>query len=61
MYLSGAFANINKILVNVRISDIVNRCGGIKYFRSCKKLLKYMKKIKLLTFLTILKVVLFDL
>ena len=44
MYLSGAFANINKILVNVRISDIVNRCGGIKYFRSCKKLLKYMKK-----------------
>lgn len=45
MYLSGAkFANINDVLVNVRIFDMANRRGGIKYYRSCVKLLNYMKK-----------------
>lgn len=45
MYLSGAkFANINKILVNMRISNMANRRGGMKYYRSCAKLLKLMKK-----------------
>ena len=45
MYLSGAkFANINVVLVNVRISDMANRRGGMKYYRSCVKLLNYMKK-----------------
>ncbi len=45
MYLSNAvFANINSVLVNVRISNMANRRGGMKYYRSCAKLLKYMKK-----------------
>lgn len=45
MYLSGAkFANINVVLVNVRISDMANRRGSLKYYRSCVKLLNYMKK-----------------
>ena len=44
MYLSGAkFANLDKVLVNVRISDMANRRGGMKYYRSCVRLLKYMK------------------
>ena len=45
MYLSGAnFANINVVLVNVRISDMANRRGGMKYYRSCAKLLRFMKE-----------------
>lgn len=45
MYLSGAkFANLDTVLVNVRISDMANRRGGMKYYRSCVKLLKYMRK-----------------
>lgn len=45
MYLSGAkFANINETLVNVRISDMASRRSGIKYYRSCAKLFKFMKK-----------------
>lgn len=45
MYLSGAkFANINVVLVNFRISDMANRRGGMKYYRSCVKLLRFMKK-----------------
>lgn len=45
MYLSGAkFANINVVLVNVRISDMANRRGGLRYYRSCVKLLKFMKE-----------------
>lgn len=45
MYLSGAkFANINAVLVNVRISDMANRRGGMKYYRSCARLLKYMRE-----------------
>jgi hypothetical protein len=45
LYLSGAkFANINAVLVNVRISDMANRRGGMKYYRSCVKLLTYMRK-----------------
>lgn len=45
MYLSDAkFANLNEVLVNVRIFGMANRRGGMKYYRSCVKLLKYMKK-----------------
>lgn len=45
MYLSGAkFANINVVLVNVRISDMANRRGGLRYYRSCVKLLRFMKE-----------------
>ena len=44
MYLSGAkFANINTVLVNVRISEMANRRGGLKYYSSCARLLKYMR------------------
>ena len=44
MYLSGAkFANLNTVLVNVRVLDMANRRGGMKYYRSCVKLLKFMK------------------
>ena len=44
MYLAGAkFANVDDIFVNVRVFDMANRRGGMKYFRSFKKLLKYMK------------------
>ena len=45
MHLMGAqFANINVVLVNVRISDMANRRGGMKYYRSCAKLLRFMKE-----------------
>ena len=45
MYLCGArFANIDSVLVNVRISNMANRRGGMKYYRSCVKLLKFMRK-----------------
>lgn len=51
MYLSGAkFANINAVLVNVRISDMTKRRGGMKYYRSCVKLLNYMKKNQVIGF-----------
>lgn len=45
MYLAGAkFANINVVLVNVRVFDMANRRGGMKYYRSCVRLLKFMKQ-----------------
>lgn len=51
MYLSGAkFANINAVLVNVRISDMASRRGGMKYYRSCVRLLKFMKKNRVIGF-----------
>ena len=51
LYLSGAkFANMSKILVNARISGMVNRRGGMKYYRSCVKLLNYMKKNRIIGF-----------
>lgn len=49
--LSGSkFANINAVLVNVRISDMSNRRGGFKYYQSCKKLLRFMKDNGLISF-----------
>lgn len=51
MYLSGAkFANLNVVLVNVRIADMADRRGGRKYYRSCVKLLNYMKKNRVIGF-----------
>ena len=51
MYLSGVkFANINTVLVNVRISDMANRRGGMKYYHSCVKLLKFMKNNRVIGF-----------
>ena len=50
MYLTGArFANINDVLVNVRVFDMANRRGGIKYYKSCINLLKYMRKNRVIT------------
>ena len=44
MYLAGArFANVSDIFVNVRVSDMANRRGGMRYYRSFKRLLKYMR------------------
>ena len=49
MYLSGCkFANVDDVLVNVRIFDMSARRGGRKYYKSCKTLLKFMKKNKLI-------------
>ena len=51
MYLSGAkFANIDNVLVNVRISNMANRRGGMKYYKSCLNLLKYMRKNRVIGF-----------
>lgn len=51
MFLSGAkFANLNEVLVNVRVFDMADRRGGMKYYRSCVKLLKFMKSNKLIGF-----------
>lgn len=45
MYLAGAkFANINVAVTSVRVADMTNRRGGLKYYKSCVKLLKFMKK-----------------
>ena len=44
LYLDGAkFANLDDVLVNVRVLDMAKRRGGMKYYRSCKRLLKFMK------------------
>ena len=56
LYLAGAiFANINAVLVNVRISDMANRRGGMKYYRSCARLLKYMRQNRVIGFGTYVK------
>ena len=49
MYLSGCkFANINEVLCYARTTEMHARRGGMKYYKSCKKLLKYMKQNKLI-------------
>lgn len=56
MHLCGCkFANLNEVLCKVRVTDMANRRGGLKYFRSCKKLLKYMRKKKVISFTKYLK------
>lgn len=56
MMLDGAtFANINTILVNVRVGkDMYKRRGGWKYYKSEAKLQKYMLKHKIINFPTYL-------
>lgn len=45
------FANVSDVLVNVRVGkDMYQRRGGIKYYRSEKKLQKYMRKHKIIGF-----------
>ena len=57
MLQSGCKAyNINKPLVLMRVSaDLYARRGGYKYFKSQKKLLKYMKKTKFINAYTYFK------
>ena len=51
MYLSGAkFANVSKILLNFRVAGMAKRRGGMKYYRSCVRLLKFMKKNRMIGF-----------
>lgn len=57
MLLAGCkFANLNDVLVNVRIFDMSARRGGKKYYQSCKRLLKIMKKNKIMGTLKYIKV-----
>ena len=56
MLLSGCtFGNLNEVLCYVRISEMANRRGGLKYYKSCKKLLKYMKQNNVIGGFTYLK------
>lgn len=54
MYLADMkFANIDDVLVNVRVGeDMYRRRGGWKYFKSEFKLQRYMKKNKIIGFVT---------
>jgi len=54
MFLGGCkFANINAVLVNMRVgSEMYKRRGGVKYFKSEAKLQKYMLKNKVISFVT---------
>lgn len=57
MYLAGCkFANINDVLCNVRISTMSSRRGGMKYYKSCKRLLKFMKKNEMIGFFKYMKI-----
>lgn len=45
LYLSGAtLANLDTVLLNMRISGMAKRRGGWKYYKSCVRLLRFMKK-----------------
>lgn len=45
MFLSGCtFGNLNEVLVYARICGMSARRGGMKYFKSCKKLLQFMRQ-----------------
>ncbi len=49
MYLSNCtFSNLKECLVNVRVFEMSARRGGLKYYKSCKKLLKFMRKNKII-------------
>ena len=56
MYLSDCkFANIEEVLVYARVSEMAARRGGLKYYKSCKKLLKFMSKNKIIGWFGYLK------
>ncbi len=54
MYLNGAvFANTGTVLVNVRVGkDMYQRRGGIKYFKSEKRLQNYMLQHQMIDYIT---------
>lgn len=50
MKIGAVFANTGSVLVNVRIGDkMYQRRGGLKYYRSERKLQKYMLKEKMIS------------
>lgn len=57
MFLKGyKMKNIDSILVNARVgNDMYKRRGGFKYFKSCKRLQKYLLDNKLITYPKYLK------
>ena len=56
LYLNGCkFKNLDCTLCKVRISGMAARRGGYKYFKSCKKLLKFMKKNKIIGLFSYIK------
>lgn len=58
MFLAGCkFANIDECLVSMRISNMSVRRGGYKYFKSEKKLFKFMRKNKIVGWGAYLKAV----
>lgn len=52
MYLNGAkFANLDEALLNMRVSkDLYARRGGLKYYKNQKKVFKFMRKNKMISF-----------
>lgn len=49
MYLNGCkFANLNETLLYFRVLNMAKRRGGMKYYKSCKKLLRFMKENKII-------------
>lgn len=57
MYLAGCkFGNLDKILCYARITNLSARRGGMKYYKSCKRLLKFMKKNKIIGFFKYMKI-----
>lgn len=56
MMLNGCtFGNLNEFLCYVRVSDMARRRGGMKYFKSYKNLLKYMKQEQVVTYFEFVK------
>ena len=56
MYLQNCkFANVEDVLVYARVTNMAKRRGGLKYYKSCKKLLKFMGKNKIIGWLGYLK------
>lgn len=50
LYLNGCkFKNVDGVLCNMRITGVAARRGGYKYFKSCKKLLKFMRQNKIIS------------
>lgn len=50
MLIAGCtFGNLDEVLCYVRITDMANRRGGMKYFRSYKRLLRFMKQNRVIT------------
>ncbi len=57
MYLAGCkFANLDMVLCYARTEEMHARRGGMKYYKSCKNLLKFMKQNKVIGTFKYLKI-----